>query len=66
MEQRNFCGECGCECVCNGDCGGDTTKCTCKKALRKACTHHCECYVGPMVAKWEEKGPILTHKKKRN
>ena len=63
MEQRNFCGECGCECVCNGDCGGDTTKCTCKKALKKGCTHHCECYVVPMVAAWEEKEPILTHKK---
>ena len=67
MEQRNYCGDCGCECRCNGDCGGDTKKCTSKKALKKGCTHHCECYVAPMVAKWEKEGllldPIKTSKK---
>lgn len=64
MEQKNYCGGCGCECKCNGDCGGDTKKCTSKIALEKGCTHHCECYVGPMVAKWEEKGSIQTGRKK--
>jgi len=64
MKQANFCVECGCKCKCNGDCAGDTKKGTSKKALKKGCNHHCECYVGPMVESWEEKGLIETGRKK--
>ena len=56
MEQRNYCGECGCECKCNGDCGGDTRMCTSKIAGERRCNHRCECYIDPMIAKWEEEG----------
>lgn len=58
MEQKNFCAECGCSCVCNADCGGDTRMCTSKGALERLCKHRCECYIDPLVKRWEEEGII--------
>jgi len=48
-EQNNCCDSCGCSCTCDGGCNGDIKKCTSKEALEKSCTHHCACYLIPIV-----------------
>ena len=61
-KKTNRCGECGCSCTCDEGCKGDHSKCT--SAVE--CSHHCGCYISPMIENMPEKNRTVQCHAKHN